>query len=100
MVASINEPLTIGSNILMFSDRDLEDVHSPHDNTFVIKIQISNALVRYVLVDNGSGVNVIFNDVVEKMGIHESINKGNATLHTFNVALIWSLEIVKLAVQA
>lgn len=84
----------------MFSDWDLEDVHPPYDNTFVIKIQISNALVSCVLVDNGSGVHVIFNDVVEKVGIHDCINKGNTTFHTFNVAPIWPLRTMKLAVQA
>lgn len=39
MVASINKPLLIYSNILMFSDQNLDDVHSPHDDALVIKFR-------------------------------------------------------------
>lgn len=63
MVASINKPLAIDSNILMFSDRDLEEVHSPYNDALVVKVQISNAMVSRVLMDNRSRVNVIFKDV-------------------------------------
>lgn len=42
MVAAINKTLTIDSNILVFSDYDLEDVCLPHDDALVIKVQISN----------------------------------------------------------
>lgn len=49
MVAPVNKPLAIDPNILMFSDRDLEDVHSPHDNVLVVKVQIFNALVRCIV---------------------------------------------------
>lgn len=52
MVASINKPLAIDSNILMFSDRDLEDVNLPHVDALFIKIQISNALVNHIPVNN------------------------------------------------
>ncbi|TQD72737.1 hypothetical protein C1H46_041728 [Malus baccata] len=59
-------------NILMFFNRDLEDVHSPFDDVVIVKMQISNAMVNHVLVDNGSGVNVLFKDVVENMAILDS----------------------------
>lgn len=75
-MAVVNKPLAIDYNILMFSDRDLENV------------QISNTLVSCVLVNNGSRVSVLFKDAVEKMGTLEDINKGKTTLHTFNGAPI------------
>ncbi|KAM1019080.1 hypothetical protein ACFX2I_040520 [Malus domestica] len=100
LVANINKPLAIHSNILMFSDRDLEDVHLPYDDTLVTKVQNSNTLVNCVLVDNGSGFSVFFKDDAEKMGILDSINKGKTTLHTFNEASVRSLGTVKLADQA
>lgn len=80
-MASINKPLTIDSNILMSSNRDLEDVHSPYDDAFVIKVQISNTLVSQVLVDNVFRVNILFKDVVEKMGIIDNINKKDYFSH-------------------
>ena len=83
MVASINKSLAIDFNIMMFSNRDLEDVYSPHDDAFIIKVKISNSMVIRVLVDNRSGVNVLFKDVVENMGILRSVNKEMTTIHTF-----------------
>lgn len=63
----INKPLTIDSNILIFSDQDLEDVHSPHDDAIVVKLQIFNVLASWVLVDNGLGDVVLFKGAAEKM---------------------------------
>lgn len=55
MVANINKPFPTGSNIRMFFYWDLEDVHSSHDDALVIKVQISNAMVSCIFVDDGSG---------------------------------------------
>lgn len=74
MMALINKPLAIDSNILMFSNWELEYV-SLHDNVLVVKVQIYNAMVCRVLVDNRSGVNITFKDVAEKMAILDNINK-------------------------
>ena len=84
MVASTNKSLIIDSNILVCSFRDLKYVQSPHNDTFIVKVQISNALVSRVLVDNGSGVNIFFKDATEKMGIFYNTNMGKTTIHTFN----------------
>lgn len=88
VVALINMPFTIDSNILMFYDQDLENVHSPYDNALIIKVQIPNAIVSRVSMDNGSGINALFMDAAEKMGILDNINKGKTTIHTFNEASV------------
>lgn len=72
MVATINKPLSINSNILMFPSQDLEDVNSIHDDALVIKVQISNALSQ--LYDNGSKVNILFKDAAERMRILDRVN--------------------------
>lgn len=98
MMALINKPLAfVLSDILMLFDWELEDV-SLHDNDLVVKVQIYNAKVSWVLVDNRSGVNIIFKDVAEKMAILDNINKGKTTIHSFNMALVWSLSTVKVAI--
>ncbi|KAM1179452.1 hypothetical protein ACFX2G_019025 [Malus domestica] len=99
LVASINKSLAINSTILMSSDRDLEDVHSPHGDALVIKVQILNALDDRILVDNGFRVSVLFKDAAKKMGILDNINKGRTTLHNFNGATVQSFGTIKLAVQ-
>lgn len=62
MVPSINKPFPVDSNILMFIDQNLEDVYSSHDDSLVIKVHISNAMVSRVLVDNRYEVNILFKD--------------------------------------
>ncbi|KAB2625773.1 hypothetical protein D8674_017433 [Pyrus ussuriensis x Pyrus communis] len=57
MVASINKTLAIDANILMFFDRRMEDFHSPDNDPFIVKVQITNAMISRVLVDNKLGVN-------------------------------------------
>lgn len=79
-MANINKQLAIGSNILRFSDQDLEDVYSPYDDALVVKAQLSNALVSRVLVNNGLGASVFFKDVAEKLEILDNINKRKTTI--------------------
>lgn len=102
MVATINKPLAIDYNILMFLDHDLEDQDATHhsqqatDDALVVKVQISNALVSSIMVNNCSRVRVLFNDATEKRRILDIINKEIITLHTFNRVLVQFLGIVKL----
>lgn len=98
MVTTINKPLTIDSNILIFSNHDLEDVHSFHDDALVVQVQIFIALVSCILVDNGSGVSVLLYDTTKKMRILDIIKKGKTTFQTFNRPLVRFLGTVKLAV--
>ncbi|CAN6718808.1 unnamed protein product [Malus baccata var. baccata] len=81
-------------------DRDLDDVHSSHDDASVIKVQISNAMVSHVLVDNRYGVNILFKDAMERIRILDNINKSKITLHSFNITHVRSLKRVRLVVQA
>lgn len=101
MVASINKPLSIESNILMFfSSRfaKLEDIHFPCYDALVIKVHIFNAMVSPVLVDNGYAVSTLFKDTAERMRILDSINKGKTTMHAFKNSLVQSLRRIKLVV--
>ncbi|KAB2623881.1 hypothetical protein D8674_037834 [Pyrus ussuriensis x Pyrus communis] len=99
MVASINKPLSIKFNILMFSDQDLEDIHSPDDDALVIKVQISNNMVSRVLVDIGAGISIFFKDAIERMRILDIINKSKTMFHTFIETLVQSFKMAKLAIH-
>lgn len=44
----------------MFSNHDLEAIHSPHDDTFIVKLHIFNVMRSWVLIDNKIEVSVIF----------------------------------------
>lgn len=51
-------------------------------------------------MDNGSGVNVLFKDAAEKMGILDTTNKGKTTLHTIKGTHVHPLGTLKLTIQA
>ncbi|KAM1529990.1 hypothetical protein EV2_019748 [Malus domestica] len=92
-------PKTSYSNILMFSGKDLEDVNSPHDDVLVIKVQIFNAMVSCILIDNVIGVNIFFKDRINRIRILDNINKSKTLRHTFSRTFVRSLGMVKLAIQ-
>lgn len=75
----------------MVSAWELEDVHSHLNDAFVIKVQISHAMVNWLLVDNGLGVYVLFKDAAERMGILDNINKGKTSFipSTEPLSVLW-----------
>ena len=54
---------------ITFSDSDLEGCQHPHDDPLVIRAVVANKTILWVLVDNGSLVNIIFTSAFDKMGI-------------------------------
>ncbi|XP_010243719.1 PREDICTED: uncharacterized protein LOC104587707 [Nelumbo nucifera] len=54
---------------LSFTDEDLKGVAVPHDNTLVVSTIITYFVVKRILVDNGSSVDILFYEAFEKMKI-------------------------------
>ena len=54
---------------ITFSDSDLEGCQHPHDDPLVIRAVVANKTILWVLVDNGSLVDIIFASAFDKMGI-------------------------------
>ena len=54
---------------ITFSDSDLEGCQHPHDDPLVIQAVVANKTVHWVLIDNGSSVDIIFTSAFDKMGI-------------------------------
>lgn len=57
---------------ITFTETDANGVHFPQNNVLVIKAIIENHTVYRILVDNGSSVNILYSDYLEKMGITKS----------------------------
>src|SRR5262249_45646318 len=58
----LKEPIT-------FSDEDLEGVRHPHNDPLVVSTSIDGFDVHRLLVDNGSGPNILYFDCFTKMGL-------------------------------
>ena len=56
---------------ISFSAKDLEGVHTPHDDAIVITVTIYNHVVKRVLFDNGSASDVLYYDAIKKLGISD-----------------------------
>ena len=54
---------------ITFSDSDLEGCHPSHDDPLVRRAVVANKTVHWVLVDNGSSIDIIFASTFDKMGI-------------------------------
>ncbi|XP_010276733.1 PREDICTED: uncharacterized protein LOC104611412 [Nelumbo nucifera] len=57
---------------ITFTDNDLWGVQTPHDDALVIIAEVSNFEIRLIMVDIGSSVDVLFEDVFEKLDIDKN----------------------------
>ena len=67
-VQAVSKPPRLDTTIT-FSDSDLEGCQHPHDDPLVVRAVVANKMVYWVLVDNGSSVDIIFASAFDKMGI-------------------------------
>ena len=58
---------------IAFTEHDLYTVRLPHQDPFVIKLQVDQAILGRVLVDGGSSAEVLFWDAFQKMGLDEKM---------------------------
>ena len=54
---------------IAFDDEDLEGTIQPHDDALVIAARISGFLVKRVMVDQGSGADVMYPDLFKWLGL-------------------------------
>ena len=52
-----------------FDDEDLEGTIQPHDDALVIAARISGFLVKRVIIDQGSGADVMYPDLFKRVGL-------------------------------
>ena len=54
---------------IAFDDEDLEGIIQPHDDVLVIAARISEFLVKRVMIDQGSGADVMYPDLFKGLGL-------------------------------
>ncbi|KAK3016899.1 hypothetical protein RJ639_005914 [Escallonia herrerae] len=75
----------LAAGAITFSDEDLKNVKTPHDDPLVITIKAGNFDVKCVLIDNGSSAEVLFYDAFKKMNIPtDRLRKMDTPLYGFS----------------
>ncbi|XP_021865242.2 uncharacterized protein [Spinacia oleracea] len=66
---ALNKSLT--AMTITFDDSDSVDTQREHHDGLVISLPIGNALIKRILIDNGSSANVLFLEALQEMGLEE-----------------------------
>ncbi|XP_075670445.1 uncharacterized protein LOC142640257 [Castanea sativa] len=74
---------------IAFNDEDLEGTTQPHDDALVVTAQINGFIVKRVLVDQGSGVELMCPDLFKGLGLkNEDLFKYNTPLVGFDGQMV------------
>ena len=77
------------SEPIAFDDEDLEGTIQPHDDALMITARISGFLVKRVMVDQGSGADVMYLDLFKGLGLKDQdLTKYDSLLVSFDGRLV------------
>ena len=76
--------MKLARELIAFDDDDLEGTIQPHDEALVVTTRISGFLVKRVMVDQGSGADVMYPDLFRGLGLkNEDLLKYSTPLAGF-----------------
>ena len=77
------------SEPIAFDDEDLEGTIQPHDDALMITARISGFLVKRVMVDQGSGADIMYLDLFKGLGLKDQdLTKYDSPLVSFDGRLV------------
>lgn len=85
---------------IAFGDEDLEAIVQPHDDALVITARISSFLVKRVMVDQESRVNMMYLDMFKGLGLkNRDLSKYDALLVGFDGRVVMPERQISLPVS-
>ena len=86
---------------IKFSEDDTRRLHHPHDDALVVSLQIGDYNMHWVLVDNGSSVDILYYPAFQQMRINkERLTPTNAPLVGFGGTKVFPMGAITLAMAA
>ena len=65
----LEKKMKIGRGPIAFGEEDLEGTIQPHDDALVVTVRISDFLVKRMMIDQGSGADVMYLELFEGLGL-------------------------------
>ncbi|XP_021805777.1 uncharacterized protein LOC110749883 [Prunus avium] len=93
-------PVIADTPIIGFQKKDLIGLDLPHNDALVICIQIEQAVIERVHVDEGSAANILQLSVIQQMGLEPKISKLARSLTGFNGATSITVGTIDLDVHS
>ena len=88
-------------SILSFSDEDKIRIIQPHDDTLVVTFRIRGYDVKRVMVDQGSGAEIMYPDLYKGLNLKpEDLTAYDSPLVSFNGKVVIPRGQIRLPVQA
>lgn len=79
----------VGRLDISFGEDDFEGTIQPHDDALVVTARIGGFLVKRVMIDQGSGADVMYPDLFEGLGLKtQDLAKYNTPLVSFNGRIV------------
>ncbi|XP_059650193.1 uncharacterized protein LOC132295952 [Cornus florida] len=98
---SLINTITSGSINIGFGDEDLSRVQLPHEDPLVISLLVANCMIKRVLIDPSSSVNIITKVTFEQLEIPaSSIRATSSPLMGFNGTKVDPIGVIDLSVTA
>ena len=74
---------------IVFNDDDLEGTIQPHNDPLVVTIRINSFIVKRVLIDQGSGIEVMYPNLYRGLGLKkENLSKYDTPLMGFDGRMV------------
>ena len=74
---------------IAFDNDDLEGTTQPHDDALVVTLRIGGFLIKRVMIDQGSGVKIMYLDLYKGLGLKvEDLTKYDTPLVGFDGKMV------------
>ena len=86
-------------SVLSFSDEDKDGTIQPHDDILVITLRIVGYDVKRVMVDQGSGTEIMYLDLYKGLNLRPDLTAYNSPLVSFDRKVVIPRGQIRLPVQ-
>ncbi|XP_075654917.1 uncharacterized protein LOC142625095 [Castanea sativa] len=98
---ALKKAKVVATPTLGFLEEDMEGTFQPHDNAFVVTIRIGRYDVKRLLVNQGSGAEILYPNLYKRLNLRpKDLEKYDLPLVGFDGRMVVPRGMIRLPVQA